>query len=134
VATLTKTGTSDYQLDTGVAHLLSLRPATVGTTTVLGSQTAAFTATSPTLTQFVISPTAGVTFQAGDRLEVDATVPSAAGCNARIHFDGASQQSKLVTATIVPEGLLGLLLLAPVLPIAIRRRWVRVPWLERRGA
>jgi hypothetical protein len=132
VATLTKTGTSDYQLDTGVAHLLSLRPSLVGTTTTLGSQTGTFSSSTPTLTQIVINPSSGVAFEAGDRLELDVTIPSSATCNARIHFDGASQQSKLTTATIVPEAVLGLLLLAPGLPIAIRRRWIRLPWLERK--
>jgi len=64
---------------------------------------------------------------------VKVTAPlDATNCSARLHFDGATLQSKLITATIVPEGLLALLLLAPVLPVAIRRRWIRIPWLGRR--
>jgi hypothetical protein len=108
-----------------------------GTTTTLGSSTGTFTSpssTSGSLVSITITPTSAATFANGDRLWLEVTVPNdATNCNARVHYDGASQQSKLTTATIVPEAVLGLLLMAPALPIAIRRRWIRVPWLERKA-
>jgi hypothetical protein len=130
VATFTKTATSEFQADAGVAHIVSLKPAVVGSSTVLGSGSAGFASATPTLTQIGPFGTSGVTFADGDRLHLEASVPGSSSCTARIHFDGATEQSKLLVATIVPEGILGLLLLAPVLPVAIKRRWILIPWLR----
>jgi len=56
-----------------------------------------------------------------------ATVVSAiaANCGVRLSYDEATVPSKLTVATIVPEGVLGLLLLAPALPLGAR-------WWKRR--
>jgi hypothetical protein len=48
----------------------------------------------------------------------------AANCGVRLSYDEASKPSKLTVATIVPEGVLGLLLLAPALPF-VARWWKR---------
>jgi len=46
-------------------------------------------------------------------------------CNGALSYDGVSQASKLTVATIVPEGVARLLLLAPALPFGAR-------WWKRR--
>ena len=72
----------------------------------------------------------GFTFADGDRLNLKLTGANTNGCrDSTLHYDGTSQASNMVTTTIVPEAMLALLLLAPVLPVAIRRRWIRLPFL-----
>ena len=89
------------------------------TTTVLGS------IASPTLTSISFA-TSAATFTTGDRLVLEVSVPNdAANCGVRLSYDEATVPSKLTVATIVPEGVAGLLLLAPGLPLAIR-------WWQRR--
>jgi len=48
-----------------------------------------------------------------------------ANCATWLSYDGGSQPSKLTVATVVPEGVAGLLLLAPALPFGAR-------WWKRR--
>jgi hypothetical protein len=67
-----------------------------------------------------------VTFATDERLQVSVTAPDdQVNCGASVSYDGASEPSKLTVATIVPEGVAGLLLLAPALPIGLR-------WWKRR--
>ncbi len=94
-------------------------------TTTLGSATVSVTSptANPPAVVTTSFATSAVTFATGDRLTLDVTAPlDATNCNTRLWFDGASQQSKLVTATLVPEQLLPLVLLAPALPW-LARRW-----------
>jgi hypothetical protein len=80
---------------------------------------------SPTLSSISI-PTSATTFATGERLVLDVSVPNdAANCGVRLSYDEATVPSKLTVATIVPEGVLGLLLLAPALPFGAR-------WWKRR--
>jgi cellulose synthase/poly-beta-1,6-N-acetylglucosamine synthase-like glycosyltransferase len=127
-STGTKTATSSIA-GTGIYHMFALRALAANTTT-LGSATV--TATSPSGPTLLTTPsfsTTGITFIDGEHLLLDVSVPNdPANCAVRLSYDSTGQPSKLTSSTIVPEGLLGLLLLAPALPIAIRRRWIRSPW------
>jgi hypothetical protein len=96
--------------DVGNAHILALRPAPrTGTLTVqllhnaavIGSTTV--NVTSPGTPALVTASfaTSGVTFANGDRLHVKVIAPNdAANVNARVWFDGATRQSRLVVPTI----------------------------------
>ena len=102
--------------------LFALNPATAAT--ALGSTTVQVTG-GPALVspQFATSST---TFATGDRLVLDVTVPDdPANCGVAVTYDGTGAPSKLTVATIVPEGIAGLLLLAPALPLGAR-------WWKRR--
>jgi hypothetical protein len=94
-------------------------------TVTLGSATTTLGAiASPTLRSISI-PTSAATFATGERLVFELSVPNdAANCGVRLSYDEASKPSKLTVATIVPEGVLGLLLLAPALPF-VARWWKR---------
>jgi len=88
-------------------------------TTVLGR------VATPTLRSVSIA-TSAATFATGDRLQLDVVVPNdSVNCSVRLSHDDPAAPSKLTVATIVPEGVLGLLLLAPALPFAAR-------WWKRR--
>jgi hypothetical protein len=130
-ATGTKTATTSIA-GTGTYTMLALRPLAANTTTV-GSATV--TATSPSGPTLLTTPsfsTTVITFLDGEHLLLDVSVPNdPANCAVRLSYDSTGQPSKLTSSTIVPEGLIGLLLLAPALPIAIKRRWVRFPWGRR---
>ena len=105
------------------ANALITFKAVAGSTASIGTATATIgTLGSPTLTSISIS-TSAVTFADGDRIFL--RLDGDASCNASLSYDGASQPSKLTMATIVPEGILGLLLLAPALPLGAR-------WWKRR--
>ena len=66
------------------------------------------------------------TFQSGDRIAVDVVAPNdSANCGVRLSYDSTSTPSKITVATIVPEAIAGLLVLAPALPFAAR-------WWKRR--
>ncbi len=82
--------------------------------TVLGTGSVAVPrkTTSPLLltTSF---PTSTYDFANAERLVLDVESPGAVV----VHWDGDYNDSRLVTATIVPEGVLGLLLLAPFIPL-----------------
>jgi hypothetical protein len=106
-----------------VGQWLALRPAA---NSVVGTASISITSpTGPTL-QSVSFATSAVTFATGDRLAITVTAPDdAVNCGTSVSFDGAAEPSKLTVATIVPEGIVGLLLLAPALPIGLR-------WWKRR--
>jgi hypothetical protein len=95
-------------------------------TVTLGSATTTLgSIASPTLSSISIA-TSAATFTTGERLVLEVSVPNdVANCGVRLSYDEASVPSKLTVATIVPEGLLGLLLLAPALPFGAR-------WWKRR--
>jgi hypothetical protein len=101
-------------------HPIASNTVTLGSaTTTLGS------IASPTLRSVSIS-TSAATFATGDRLVLEVSVPNdAADCGVRLSFDAVQSASKLTVATIVPEGIVGLLLLAPALPLGAR-------WWKRR--
>jgi cellulose synthase/poly-beta-1,6-N-acetylglucosamine synthase-like glycosyltransferase len=93
--------------------------------TQIGADTAAITSVSgPTLVSTTFS-TSGWTFLAGDRLQVVVTAPNDLNCGVKVSYDSTTTPSKLTVATIVPEGVAGLLILAPALPFAAR-------WWKRR--
>jgi hypothetical protein len=110
-ATGAKTATFDGDTPpsySGNAHILALRPAasSSGTltvqvlrnTTVLGSTTI-----NPGAAGLVTAtvPVTGVTFADGDRLHVKVIAPNdPANVNARVWYDGSTQQSRLVTPTL----------------------------------
>ena len=119
-ATGTKTATSNVA-GGGGAITLALRPGrTLGSGTPQVNSPTAATLTSTTFA------TSAVTFAAGDQLELEVVAPNdSANCATWLSYDGGSQPSKLTVATIVPEGIAGLLLLAPALPFGAR-------WWKRR--
>jgi len=105
-----------------VYSIVALRPVAGS---FLGSATVNITGPSVTLNSVSIS-TPAVSFVTGDRLQVDVTAPNdQANCGASISYDSTSTASKLTVATSVPEGVAGLLLLAPALPLGAR-------WCKRR--
>lgn len=75
----------------------------------------------------------GFTFADGDRLGLRLTGANTNACrDSDLYFDSTANDSRMVTTTIVPEAVLGLLLVAPILPVAIRRGWIPVPgWRPR---
>jgi hypothetical protein len=102
---------------------LALKPGrTLGTGTV--------DVTSPT-GAVLSSATFGTTpvmFATGDRLELDVVTPNdSTSCQVHISYDSTTTESKLTLATPVPDGVAGWLLLAPALPLAIRRWHGRRP-------
>jgi hypothetical protein len=123
-ATGAKTATASNDGDAGVTHTLALAPSGVK---LVGSGTGSIANTgTTTLVSVSLTTTSAVTFNTGDRLVLRVIVPNdPANCYLTLSFDGAGVQSRLVVATIVPESVLGLLLLAPALPLAIR-------WWKRR--
>jgi hypothetical protein len=94
--------------------------------TPIGLDTASITTVSgPTLVTSTFSASAW-TFQDGDRLSVEVVAPNdSTNCGVKVSYDSTATPSKLTVATIVPEGIAGLLLLAPALPIGLR-------WWKRR--
>ena len=86
--------------------------------------------TSPTAAPALFTDTITVgsteTFSANDRLEFDVVTPNdSTNCGTAIYFDSSGTLSTLTIATIVPERVAGLMLLAPMLPLAFewwRRR------------
>jgi len=119
-ATGTKTATSSVG-GGGGAIIFALKP---GTT--IGTGTAQVTGpTVATLASSTFS-TSAVTFAAGDQLELEVTAPNdSTNCATWLSYDGGSQPSKLTVSMTVPEGVGGLVLLAPALPLALR-------WWKRR--
>jgi cellulose synthase/poly-beta-1,6-N-acetylglucosamine synthase-like glycosyltransferase/CheY-like chemotaxis protein len=119
-----KTTTSSVSAQDANAQM-GLTPIASNTVTLGSATTTLGSITSPTLRSISI-PTSAATFATGERLVFELSVPNdAANCGVRLSFDEASVPSKLTVATIVPEGLLGLLLIAPALPFAAR-------WWKRR--
>ena len=121
-ATGAKTATSSVS-GGGGGITLALKPGrTLGTGTV--------DVTSPTgavLSSATFATTA-VTFATGDRLELDVVTPNdSTSCQVHISYDSTTTESKLTLATAVPDGVAGWLLLAPALPLAIRRCHGRRP-------
>jgi hypothetical protein len=115
-ATGAKTATSSVS-GGGGGITLALKPGrTLGTGTVdVTSPTGAVLST----TTFGTTP---VTFANGDRLELDVVAPNdSTSCQVRISYDSTTTESRLTLATAVPDGVAGWLLLAPALPLAIRR-------------
>jgi hypothetical protein len=115
-ATGAKTATSSVS-GGGGGITLALKPGrTLGTGTVdVTSPTGAVLSTAT----FATTP---VTFAAGDRLELDVVTPNdSTSCQVHISYDSTGAESKLTLATAVPDGVAGWLLLAPALPLAIRR-------------
>ena len=105
--------------------LYTFKPATSNTTT-LGTGTATVTSqTGPTLISTGSFATSAATFADGDRLYVLVSAPNDGNCGTKLSFDATTTPSKLTVATIVPEGVAGLLLLAPALPVGLR-------WWKRR--
>ncbi|HEV8656917.1 MAG TPA: hypothetical protein VGR85_15535, partial [Candidatus Limnocylindria bacterium] len=119
-----KTSTSSASAQ-GFNIVSAFRPIASNTVT-LGTATMSLgSITSPTL-QSVSIATSAATFATGDRLVLDVSVPNdGANCGVRLSYDEAATPSKLTVATIVPEGIAGLLLLAPALPVGLR-------WWKRR--
>jgi len=122
-ATGARTTNSVPTVNGPVGQWLALRPAA---NSVLGTGSVSITSPAGPTLKSVSFTTPAVTFAAGERLQVSVTAPDdQVNCGASVSYDGASEQSKLTVATIVPEGVLGLLLLAPALPVGLR-------WWKRR--
>jgi len=124
---IVETATSSVS-GSGTNLIFALNPLSSNTTS-LGSTTVSVSSPSgPTLVSTGAFALASTNFAAGDHLILDISVPDDPNnCPAvRVSYDSTGQPSKLtIAATIVPEGVLGLLLLAPVLPLAAR-------WWKRR--
>ena len=108
----------------GVTHILALRGKAA---TTAGSVTRAISSPSTGVALYTDTVAASIneTFNLGDRFEFDVTVTDTTNCNAAVTYDGETEGSNVNVATIVPEGVLGLLLLAPALPFGAR-------WWKRR--
>jgi hypothetical protein len=116
----TKTATSAVA-GGGGAIIFGLRP---GVT--LGSGTAQVVGPTGATLASTTFATSAVSFADGDQLELELLAPNdSANCATWLSYDSASRPSKLTMATVVPEGVAGLLLLAPALPLAAR-------WWKRR--
>jgi hypothetical protein len=104
------------------AATVALRPAAA----LIGSATVAVTSPAA-VTLFTSSfATSAVTFATGDFLQLDVYAPNdSINCGSSLSYDATGTPSKLTLATNVPEGVAGLLLLAPALPIGLR-------WWKRR--
>jgi hypothetical protein len=123
---IVKTATSSVS-GSGTNLIFALKPSSSNTTS-LGSTTVSISSPSgPTLVSTGPFALASTNFAAGDHLILDISVPDDPNnCPAvRVSYDSTGQPSKLTIATIVPEGVLGLLLLAPALPLGAR-------WWKRR--
>ena len=123
---IVKTATSSVS-GSGTNLIFALNPLSSNTTS-LGSTTVSISSPSgPTLVSTGAFALASTTFAAGDHLILDISVPDDPNnCPAvAVSYDSTGQPSKLTIATIVPEGVLGLLLLAPALPLGAR-------WWKRR--
>src|SRR2546428_1487747 len=123
---IVKTATSSVS-GNGTNLIFALNPL-VSNTTSLGSTTVSISSPSgPTLVSTGSFALAATDFIGGDHLILDISVPDDPNnCPAvRVSYDSTGQPSTLTIASIVPEGVLGLLLLAPALPIAVR-------WWKRR--
>jgi len=106
-------------------EIFSLKPIASNTTTLGTATTTLGSITTPTLRSISI-PISAAAFATGDQLIFELSVPNdAANCGVRLSYDEATVPSTLTVATIVPEGVLGLLLLAPALPFGAR-------WWKRR--
>jgi hypothetical protein len=110
---------------TGVVEILALRGQAA---TTIGSISRAVTSptTGPALFTNSFTTSVAEVFNANDRYELDVTVPNdSVNCGVALYFDSSAYQSQITMATIVPEGIAGLLLLAPALPFGAR-------WWKRR--
>jgi len=117
--TTSSVSAQDANFQLGLAPIASNTVTLGSATTTLGS------ISTPTLRSISI-PTSAATFATGDRLVFELSVPNdAVNCGVRLSYDEAAVPSKLTVATIVPEGIAGLLLLAPALPFGAR-------WWKRR--
>ena len=124
-ATGTRTNDSTPGDNSEAGQWLALKPAGGS---FLGSATTTLAGPSGATLKSVSISTPAVTFAAGDRLMVNVVAPNDQGnCGAALSYDGETTPSKLTIATIVPEGLAGLLLLAPALPLGARWRKRRRP-------
>jgi len=122
-ATGARTTNSVPTVNGPVGQWLALRPAT---NSVLGTGTVSITSPAGPTLRSVSFAMAAVTFATGERLQVAVTAPDdPVNCGASVSYDGVSEPSKLTVATDVPEGVAGLLLLAPALPLGAR-------WWKRR--
>jgi hypothetical protein len=119
-----KTSTSSVS-GQDVNNIWSFKPIVSNTVTLGSATTSLGSIASPTLRSISFA-TSAATFATGDRIVLEVSVPNdTANCGVRLSYDEASVPSKLTVATIVPEGVLGLLLLAPALPFGAR-------WWKRR--
>ena len=121
-STGTKIATSS--LSGSAAYLIfGLRQLASNTTTLGSTTVSAVSPSGPTLVPTSTFATSAAAFADSDHLLLDVSVPNdAANCAVRVSFDSTGQPSKLTSATIVPEALLGLLLLGPAIPLALRHR------------
>ncbi|OLC11547.1 MAG: hypothetical protein AUH44_02300 [Chloroflexi bacterium 13_1_40CM_68_15] len=96
--------------------------AATATTTSLGTGSTNLAPNTPVTPIAVTFASLAATFVANDRLQFSVTFTSPGnGCNNSFFSAGTSTfPSRFATATIVPEGVAGLLLLAPMLPLGIR--------------
>jgi hypothetical protein len=108
----------------GVNEIFALQPQAA---TSLGSATRNVTSPATGVGFYTDTLASGVnvTFNLGDRLEFDLSVNDSTNCTAALTYDSETENSNINVATIVPEGVAGLLLLAPALPFGAR-------WWKRR--
>lgn len=104
------------------------RVSSTGVVQVLGSATTSVLNGGSTTLVATTFTTAAATFAAGDRLVFEVTQPASLTCAVVLYYDGLLLDSRItVPAIVVPEGVLGLLLVAPLIPLGIawRRRRAR---------
>jgi hypothetical protein len=110
---------------TGINQILALRGQAA---TTIGSMSRAVA--SPTTGPALFTDSFSVStenFNVNDRFQFEITTPNdVTNCAVALYYDGSAYPSQITMATIVPEGVLRLLLLAPALPFAAQ--W----WKKRR--
>ncbi len=125
---IVKTATSSVS-GSSTNLIFALNPLSSNTTSLGSTSVSVSSPSGPTLVSTGPFALAATDFADGDHLILDISVPDDPNnCPAvRVSYDSTGQPSKLTLATSVSEGVLGLLLLAPALPLGAR-------WWKRRRA
>jgi hypothetical protein len=121
-----KTATSSAS-GSGANVIFAMNPIAANTTELASTTVSISSPNGPTLVSTGSLALTSTTFASGDHLILDVSVPDDPNnCPAvRVSYDSTGRPSKLTIASIVPEGVAGLLVVAPALPFAAR-------WWKRR--
>jgi hypothetical protein len=121
-----KTATSSAS-GSGANVIFAMNPITSNTTSLASTTVSISSPNGPTLVSTGALALTSTSFATGDHLIIDVSVPDDPNnCPAvRVSYDSTGQPSKLTIASIVPESIAALLLLAPAMPVGARLWWRR---------